>query len=122
MKNINDIIYESLLGGEREIEEKTLNAAGRAMVDNFYGDVKMSGYLPKDILGRDLHEGDLVICKHVGCCALGIIEKINGGKCAVYIGVPNKNRTASGEIPTRDNCKEMIKITPEIAQLIMGVK
>ena len=53
---------------------------------------------------------------------VGIIEKINGDKCAVYIGVPLKNRIAFGEIPTRDNCKEMIKITPEIARLIMDVK
>lgn len=122
MKTISEILQESILDGEKEIEARALNSIGREMVDNFYGDIKLGGYSSKDILGRDLHEGDIVICKHVGCCALGIIEKINGGKCAVYIGVPIKNRTASGEIPTRDNCKEMIKITPEIAQLIMDMK
>ena len=122
MKNISELFQESILDGEKEIEVRALNSIGREMVKQFYDDVKMSGYLPKDILGRDLHEGDIVICKHVGCCALGIIEKINGGKCAVYVGAPIKYRTASGEIPTRDNCKEMIKITPEIAQMIMDVK
>ena len=87
MKTISEILQESLLDGEKEIEARALNSIGRDMVDNFYGNVKLGGYSSKDILGRDLREGDIVICKHVGCCALGIIEKINGSKCAVYIGV-----------------------------------
>ena len=119
MKDIIDILEVSLM----DDEDKIMNdGPKRTLVNKFYDDIKLGGYLPKDVLGRDLHEGDLVICKHVGCCALGIIEKLNGGKCAVYIGVPIKNRTASGEIPTRENCKEMLKVTPEIAQLIMSVK
>jgi hypothetical protein len=119
MKDINDILNESLLDDEDKIMDDGIK---RILVNQFYDDVKLGGHSSKDILGRPLYEGDMVICKYSGYCVLGMIEKIKGDKCAVYIGGPIKNRTDSSEIPTRDVCKELIKITPEIASQIMGLK
>lgn len=119
MKNLNEYISESVLSGEDAIVNKALP---HMILSQFNKSRKYNGK-PIDGLGRDLQEGDLVIGVDIGSCNVGMIEKIRGGNCAVRYGERSTfKRTADGDIPTRIQCASLLKITPEIAELILRVK
>lgn len=82
---------------------------------------------PLDAIGKPLQKGDMVIGVYGGQRPMvGIIIEIRDGVCAVcYTGDLNdmeKQKTASGSYRTPVGCYDLIKITPEIAEMIMDVK
>jgi hypothetical protein len=120
MKDINDILNESLLDDEDEVFDNGIN---RAIAEQFRTLMKSNPNKSVDVLGRELHEGDLVVFKCIGMSAIGVIEKIEGGRCATSFGKrKNVISPKSGEIVVRERCCDMLKLTPEIAAQIMKLK
>lgn len=82
---------------------------------------------PLDALGRPLEKGDLVLANYVSPQPrLGIIIEIRGGSCAVcFTGDPKdleQTKTPAGDYRTGYKCCNMLKITPEIAEMILSQK
>lgn len=82
---------------------------------------------PLDALGRPLSKGDLVLGNYVSPQPrLGIVLEIRGGACAVHFtGDPEtlyQMKTPAGDYRTREKCCNMLKITPEIAEMILSQK
>ena len=82
---------------------------------------------PLDVLGHPLVEGDLILARYVNSqIRMGIIIEIRGGLCCVcYSGDPKdleRLKTPSGEYRTATRCNEVMKITPEIAEMILDQK
>lgn len=80
-----------------------------------------------DAIGKPLQKGDLVIGTYGGQRPLvGIIIEIRDGGCAVcYTGDlkdMEKQKTPAGNYRTTVQCYDLLKIAPEIAEMILDVK
>lgn len=122
MKNISEIL-ESILDMD--------NVDGKSkpwlLVREFVSKYKNGGFKPLDALGRPLKKGDLVLAKYTTSqIRLGIIIEIRGAMCCVcYTGDlkdMEKQKTPAGDYKTTVGCYGLLKITPEIAEMILDVK
>lgn len=122
MKNISEIL-ESILDMD--------NVDGKSkpwlLVREFVSKYNNGMSKPLDALGRPLSKGDLVLGNYVSPQPrLGIVLEIRGGACAVHFtGNPEdlyQMKTPAGDYRTREKCCNMLKITPEIAEMILDVK
>ena len=82
---------------------------------------------PLDALGHPLKEGDLILARYVNSqIRMGIIIEIRGGSCCVcYSGDPKeleRMELPGGGYRTATGCKDIMKITPEIAEMILSQK
>ncbi len=116
-------LFESIL----DIDNIDAKSKPWLLTREFYS--KRRTKTPKDLdaIGKPLQKGDLVIGVHGGQRPMvGIIIEIRDGVCAVcYTGDlkdMEKQKTASGSYRTPVGCYDLIKITPEIAEMIMDVK
>lgn len=80
---------------------------------------------PFDALGQPLEEGDLVLAGYVNSqIRMGIIIQIRGGSCCVcYSDDPKeleRMKLSKGGYRTETICKDIMKITPEIAEMILN--
>lgn len=107
-------LYESLLDmdeltADKVVEDKAIITLIQKL--NKKGDVNRKY---KDVYGRELKLGDIVMGNHVGMCAIGVIIAFNenGSRCAVnFSGNPIDNfKNKDGEIACLYECGSLIKI------------
>lgn len=82
---------------------------------------------PFDALGQPLEEGDLVLARYVNSqIRMGIIIEIRWGSCCVCYSADPKElkrmELPGGGYRTATRCNEIMKITPEIAEMILSQK
>ena len=116
-------LFESILDVDN-IDSKT---KPWLLVREFYSKCNNKSYKPLDALGRPLEKGDLVLARYANSqIRMGIIIEIRGGMCCVcYSGDPKdleRIKTPSGEYRTETATRCILKITPEIAEMILSQK
>lgn len=116
-------LFESIL----DTDNIDVEAKPWLLVREFYS--KRRTKTPKiiDAIGKPLKKGDLVIGTYGGQRPMvGIIIEIGNGACTVcYTGDLNdmeKQKTATGSYKTSVGCYDLLKITPEIVEMILDVK
>jgi hypothetical protein len=114
MKDINDILNESLLDDEDEIFDKGLPFSIMVQYNNMK---KKRIVTDHDMFDNELKVGDLILGVYQGRPSIGIIRYIRTGMsvCAVqYTKEGNEvKRTPSGDYLTKTKTFEIVKISPE---------
>lgn len=120
MKNINDILRESLMDDEDTIIKSGIPYS--IMVK--YDSLKRSK-TPKDLdmFGNELKVGDLVLGVYLNRPSIGIIRQIREGTgmCAVQYTESGKElkTTPQGDYQTRSALYELLKITTEVGMSLL---
>lgn len=116
-------LFESIL----DIDNVDAKSKPWLLTREFYSKRRQKNSKNLDAIGKSLQKGDLVIGNYGGRRPLvGIIIEIRDGGCAVcYTGDlkdMEKQKTPAGNYRTTVQCCDLIKITPEIAEMILDVK
>lgn len=118
-------LFESILDADNNIDSKS---KPWSLVREFCSKCNNKSYSnPLDALGQPLEKGDLVLTKYVNSqIRIGIIIEIRGGMCYVCCtGDPKdleRKKTPSGEYRTETATRCILKIAPEIAEMILNQK
>ena len=117
MKNIKELINESIMDGE-EVVMKDLDDLIR--VKKFYTRLRTKTPKELDMVGNPLQVGDLVIAPNKGKPMPGVIMKIRNGNFAIcFTGDPNDiPRDGLHEFRTSVHGYEIIKINKDILDQI----
>ena len=79
-----------------------------------------------DALGRPLEKGDMVLGTYGNRILIGIIIEMRGSMCLVCFSGDvkdmDKYKTPAGDYRTGTDCGNLLKITPEIAEIILSQK
>ena len=114
-------IFESIL----DVDNIDRKSKPWLLVREFCSNYNKSSDKPFDALGQPLEEGDLILARYVNSqIRMGIIIEIRGGSCCVcYSGDPKeleRMKLPGGGYRTATICKDIMKITPEIAEMILN--
>lgn len=116
MKNFKNMFYESVFDEETNMD----NLDNLIKIKEFYGKKRTKTPKELDMIGRELHEGDMVIAPNRGVPMPGVIVKIRNGAFAVcFTGNPDDvSRDASHDFRTTIGGYEIIKINKDILDQI----
>lgn len=116
MKDLKDICIESVFDEESNMD----NLDNLIKIKEFYGKKRTKTPKELDMIGRELHEGDMVIAPNRGVPMPGVIVKIRNGAFAVcFTGNPDDvSRDASHDFRTTIGGYEIIKINKDILDQI----
>ena len=120
MKDLKDICVESIFDGE-EVNMKSLDDLIK--IKDFYNRLRSKTPKDLDMLGKELHVGDMVIAPNRGKPMPGIIMKIRNGAFAVcFTGDPeDMSRDSSHDFRTSIGGYEIIKIDDDILKNILKI-
>lgn len=116
---------ESILSSN--IDDIDVESVAWMTTKKFYNERRSKTPKELDALGKPLQKGDLVIGVYGGQRPMvGVIVDIGNGVCAVcYTGDlkdMDKQKTPIGGYKRTVGCYDLLKINPEIAELIIGIK
>ena len=81
---------------------------------------------PMDVFGNPLKKGDMVLGTYSSRILIGIIIEMRGNMCLVCFSGDvkdmDKYKTPAGDYRTGTDCGNLLKITPEIAEMILNQK
>lgn len=81
---------------------------------------------PMDVFGNPLKKGDMVLGTYGSRILIGIIIEMRGSMCLVCFSGNMKDmdkyKTPAGDYRTGTDCGNLLKITPEIAEMILSQK
>ena len=81
---------------------------------------------PMDVFGNPLKKGDMVLGTYGSRILIGIIIEMRGSMCLVCFSGDMKDmdkyKTPAGDYRTGTDCGSLLKITPEIAEMILSQK
>lgn len=118
MKNLKDIFNESVFDEETNMD----NLDNLIKIKEFYDKKRTKTPKEIDMLGRELHEGDMVIAPNRGVPMPGVIVKIRNGAFAVCFtgNTDDVSRDASHDFRTTIGGYEIIKIDKDILDQIIN--
>lgn len=116
MKDLKDICIESVFDEESNMN----NLDNLIKIKEFYGKRRTKTPKEIDMIGRELHVGDMVIAPNRGVPMPGVIVKIRNGNFAIcFTGDPNDiPRDGLHEFRTSVHGYEIIKINKDILDQI----